>query len=152
MNGATPDAVPGMHDSPDVSQHSFGELLGNVAQDLSTLVRQEIDLAKAELRQDAVKAGKAGGMFTGAGIAGHMVLIFLSVALWWGLSNVMDGGWAGLIVAVVWAIIAAALFVVARGQLSKMRGMPQTVETVKQIPPALKPEPDAIKYEQGAHR
>ena len=122
------------------ADRSFGDLMGEVTRDLSTLVRQEVELAKAELRDEGRKAGKAAGMFGGAGLAGHMVLLFLSFALWWGLANVMDQGWAALIVAVIWAVIAAVLFAVARGQLRAVRGMPRTTETVKDIPPALKPD------------
>ena len=145
MSTTTPDAAPGMSGPPDVSQRSFGELLGEVTEDLSTLVRQEIELAKAELRQEATKAGKAGAMFAGAGVAGHMVLLFLSVALWWGLSNVIDGSWSALIVAALWAAVAAALSISARAQMRQMRGLPRTVETVKEIPAAMKPD-------EGVHR
>jgi hypothetical protein len=120
------------------SQSSVGELLGEITRDMSQLVRQEVELAKAELRQEATKAGKAGGMFGGAGVAGYMVVLFLSFALWWGLSNVMDQGWAALIVAMIWAVIAAVLFAVARGRMREIRGLPQTSETARGIPAALK--------------
>jgi len=129
----------------DVAQRSFGELIGEVAQDLSTLVRQEMDLAKAELRQEAGKAGRAAGAFGAAGVAGHMVLLFLSFALWWALANGMDEGWAALIVAAVWAVAAAVLFTVARAQLRRVRGLTRTTETAKQIPDALKPEPGGYR-------
>jgi hypothetical protein len=125
---------------PDVAQRSFGELFSEVSQDLSALMRQELALARAELRQEAVKAGRAGGLFAGSGLAAHMVLLFVSIGLWWGLSNVMDGGWAALIVAAVWAVVGAVLYVSARSQLDRVRGMPRTVETVKNIPPALHPD------------
>ncbi|GAB7052216.1 phage holin family protein [Catenuloplanes indicus] len=128
-----------MTQGPDVSQRSFGELLGEVTQDLSTLVRQEVELAKAEMRQEAAKAGKAAGLFGGAGVAGFLVLLFLSFALWWGLANVMDQSWAALIVAVLWAIVGGVLFTLARGKAREMRGMPRTAETAKEIPQALKP-------------
>jgi hypothetical protein len=130
---------------PDASQRSFGELVGEVAQDLSTLVRQEMDLAKAELRQEATKAGRAAGSFGAAGVAGHMVLLFLSFALWWALANGMDEAWAALIVAAVWAVAAAVLFAMARAQVRRVRGLTRTTETVKQIPDALTPD-------RGDHR
>ncbi|MDP9795958.1 putative integral membrane protein [Catenuloplanes nepalensis] len=128
-----------MTQGPDVSQRSFGELLGEVTQDLSTLVRQEVELAKAEMREEAAKAGKAAGLFGGAGVAGFLVLLFLSFALWWGLANVMDQSWAALIVAALWAIVGGVLFTMARGKAREMRGMPRTAETAKEIPQALKP-------------
>ena len=123
-----------------VSERSFGELMGDVSQDLSTLVRQELELAKAELTEQAAQAGKAGGMFAGSAVAGHMVLLFLSIAAWWGLSNVMDGGWAALIVAAVWAVVAAVLYVTGRSRWSQVRGLKRTVETVKDIPGAMRPD------------
>src|SRR3954464_15226034 len=101
---------------PDVEGVSVGQLLGEVSKDLSTLMRQELDLAKAELKVEAKKAGQGAGMFGAAGFAGYMVLLFLSLALMWGLANVMDTGWAGLIVAAVWAVIGAVSFVLGRAR------------------------------------
>ena len=125
-------------DGVDVSQASVGDLLGDVTRDLSTLMRQEVELAKAELRQEATKAGKAAGAFAGAGFAGYMVLLFLSFALWWGLSNVMDQGWAALIVAAIWAVIGAVMYTMGRGRARQIRGLRQTTETVREVPDALK--------------
>jgi len=123
----------------DVRQASVGELLGDVTRDLSTLMRQEVELAKAEIKTEVSKAGKGAGMLGGAGFAGYMVVLFLSIALWWGLSNVMDQGWAALIVAAIWAVIAAVLFVTGRTKLRQVNPKPErTVDTVKQVPDALK--------------
>ena len=117
---------------------SVGELFSDVAADLSTLMRQEVELAKAEVRQSAVRAGKGAGMLAGAGIGGHMVLIFLSVALWWGLGDKTGHGWSALIVAAVWLVIAAVLGLMGRKELSTVSGVPQTAQTVKKIPAAVK--------------
>jgi uncharacterized membrane protein YqjE len=117
---------------------SLGELVGEVSRDLSTLMRQELELAKAELKESATRTAKGAGMMGGAGYAALMTLFFLSVALWWALSTVMDGGWAAVVVAVVWAVIAAILFAVGRSQMKKVQGAPQTVETLKEIPETLK--------------
>ena len=127
-------------DRPQVQQTaSLGELLGEVTKDLSTLMRQEVALAKAEVKQEATKAGKGAGMLGAAGFAGYMVLLFLSITLLWALDNIMDTALAALIVAVLWAVIGAVLFVMGRAQLKKVRGPEQTIETVKEVPPALKP-------------
>ena len=126
---------------PDVEGTSVGQLLGEVSKDLSTLMRQELELAKAELKVEAKKAGQGAGMFGAAGFAGYMVLLFLSITLLWALDNVMDTSLAALIVALLWAVIGAVLFVVGRAQLKKLRGPEQTIETVKEVPPALKPNP-----------
>jgi hypothetical protein len=118
---------------------SLGELLGDVTRDLSTLMRQEVELAKAELKQSATKAGKGGGMLAGAGVAGHFVLVFLSLALMFALGALMPLGWAAVIVAVIWGIIAAILASIGRKELKQIQGMPQTSETLSEIPPTLKP-------------
>lgn len=122
----------------DVSESSVGELLSEVTRDLSTLVRQEVELARAELRADAGRAGKAASMLGSAGLAGYLALLFLSCAVWWALANVMDPAWAALIVAAVWGVIAAGLYSVGRERLGQLRGMPRTNQTVKEIPNALK--------------
>jgi hypothetical protein len=120
------------------SRPSVGELLSNVTQDLSALVRQEVDLAKAELKQSATRAGKGGGMLAGAGYAGHMTILFLSVALWWGLGTKTGYGWSALVVAAVWLVIGAILAIIGRKEIQSVKGVPQTAATVKKIPDAIK--------------
>jgi len=129
-------------DTHDVGQQSVGELIGEVSRDFSTLMRQELELAKAEIKTEVAKTGKAAGMLGGAGFAGYMVALFLSCALWWGLENVMDAGWAALIVAVLWGVIGAVLFATGRSRLRTVHPKPErTVDTVQRIPGALKPQP-----------
>lgn len=123
--------------SPD-AQPSVGEAFSDVAADLSTLMRQEVQLAKAELRQSATRAGKGAGMLAGAGVAGHMVLLFVSAAAWWGIGDSIGRGWSALIVGAVWLIIAAVLALAGRREVTAVRGAPQTVQTVKEIPDAVK--------------
>ena len=125
---------------PDVEGTSVGQLLGEVSKDLSTLMRQELELAKAELKVEAKKAGQGAGMFGAAGFAGYMVLMFLSFALWWALANVMDVGLAALIVAVIWGVIGAVAYVMGRKKFAEVNPKPErTVETLQQVPGALKP-------------
>jgi hypothetical protein len=120
------------------SLRSLGALVSDISQDLSMLVRQEVALAKAEAKESARHAGKGAGMLAGAGVAGQLALVFLSVAVWWGLGNAIGRGWSGLVVAVIWAVIAAVLAAVGRGQLKQAPGLPRTTDTVKDIPDALK--------------
>lgn len=63
---------------------SIGEILSDVTTDLSVLMRQELELAKAELKQTATRAGTGAGLFGGAAVAVHMVLLFVSISIWWG--------------------------------------------------------------------
>jgi hypothetical protein len=116
---------------------SIGELFSAISADLSTLIRQELALAKAEVRQSATRAGKGAGLLGGAGYAAGMVLLFLSIAAWWGIGQWTGNAWSGVIVAVVWAIIAAILYAVGRSKLREVEGVPQTTETAKKIPSAL---------------
>jgi len=117
---------------------SLGDLISEVTQDLSTLVRQELELAKAEVQQSAARAGKGAGLLGGAGVAGYFVLLFLSIALWWAIGSATGLGWSALIVAVIWGIIGAVLYVMGRNSLKSVRGIPKTADTVKKIPDALK--------------
>ena len=117
---------------------SLGELVGEVMRDLSTLIRKEVELAKAELTDTAKKAGAGAGMFGGAAYGAMMAVLFLSIALWWALGYLVGNGWSAVIVAVLWAIIAAVLYSAGRTQVKKVRGAPQTVETLKEIPETLK--------------
>ncbi len=118
---------------------SLGDLLGDVTRDMSMLMRQEVELAKVELKQSVSRAGKGGGMLAGAGVAGHFVLLFLSLALWWALGNLMGLGWSGVVVAVLWGVVAAVLAAKGRKELNAVKGLPQTAETLQAIPPTLKP-------------
>ncbi|GAA4036438.1 MULTISPECIES: phage holin family protein [Arthrobacter] len=118
---------------------SLGDLLGEVSQDISTLIRQEVELAKVELKQSTARAGRGAGMLAGAGVAGHFVLLFLSVALWYALGVLMGLGWSAVVVAVLWAIVGAVLASKGRAELKSIKGMPQTAETIQEIPETLKP-------------
>lgn len=123
----------------DVSNLSVGQIVGAVSNDLSTLMRQELALAKAEVRQEASKAAKGAGMLGGAGVAGWFVVLFLGNALWWALENVMDAGLAALITAVVFGVVAGTLALLGRARLKAVDPKPErTIDTVQQIPDAMK--------------
>ena len=117
---------------------SIGQILGDVSRDVSTLMRQEVALAKAELRQSGTQAGKGIGMYVGAAVAGMLFLVFLSVCVWWAVGGLIGRGWSALIVAVVWAIVAAILAMVGKKEFERIRGLPQTAETMSKVPNALK--------------
>jgi hypothetical protein len=116
---------------------SIGEMLTEISGDLTLLMRQEVELAKAEIRQSATRAGKGAGMLAGAGVSGHMVLLFVSIAAWWGIGNETGRGWSALIVAGVWLVIGAVLALTGKKEIAAVTGAPQTADTVKKIPNAV---------------
>ena len=121
-----------------VGDRSLGDLISEVTTDLSTLMRQELELAKAELQQTATRAGKGAGMLGGAAVAGYFVLLFVSIALWWAIGSATGLGWSAVIVAVIWGVIGGGLAALGRKSLRSVRGLPKTADTVKKIPDALK--------------
>jgi len=119
--------------SEEVAETSVGELIGNISNDLSQLFRQEVELAKAEVQAEAKKAGKAAGMLGGAGFAGYLAVLFLSLAAVFALDAVMPAGWAALIVAVVWGIVGGVLYANGKKKLKNVDPMPRrTVDTLKE--------------------
>jgi hypothetical protein len=117
---------------------SLGDLLGEVSRDLSTLFRQEVELAKAELKESATRAGRGAGLMGGAGVAGFLALLFLSLAIWVALGYLIGLAWSGVIMTVLYGVIALVLLSAGRKQLKTIRGMPDTAETLKRIPETIK--------------
>lgn len=120
-------------------EESLGDLFSSFTTNVSTLFRQEVQLAKAEATASAKQALAGIGMFVGAAIGGLLLLIFLSASLMWALAETMHVGWAALIVAVIWAIITAVLAVLGKNRFDQMRGLEQTQETLQEIPPTINP-------------
>lgn len=117
----------------DGDHASVGELVGEVGRDLTLLMRQEMALARMEMKEEATKAGKGAGMLGGAGYAGHLLLLFGSLAGVFGLAHVIDIAWAALVVAGAWAVIAAVLALSGRRKLRAVHPKPQhTMETLKE--------------------
>jgi hypothetical protein len=123
----------------DVSGASAGELIGEATRDLSVLMRQELALARAEIMAEAKKAARGWGMLGGAGFAGYMVLLFASLAVWWGLAEVMAPGWAALIVTAIWAVAGAVLYTRGRQRMREVDPKPErTAETAGKVSGTLK--------------
>lgn len=114
-----PGDYPG-EGQPGEPNRSLGDIVGDITKDLSSLVRQEVELAKTEVKQEAVKAGKGAGMLGGAGVAGHTMLVFLSLFLMFLLDFWMDLAWAALIVTALWAVIAGVLALTGRKELKRV--------------------------------
>lgn len=117
----------------DTKDASVGQLVAEIAADLSHLMRKEIELAKAEVKEEAVKAGKGAGIFGGAGFAGYMALLLGSFAAAFGIGSQIGLGWGALIVAGIWGVIGAVLFFKARKQFRAFNPKPErTIETLKE--------------------
>jgi uncharacterized membrane protein YqjE len=117
----------------DPADQSIGGILSEVVGDVTRLFRQEVELAKAELRQEATKAGKAAGMLSGAGVAALLAAVMVSLALAAVLDEVMHPALAALVVGVLWAVGAAVLYSTGRQRMREVSPIPQqTVETLKE--------------------
>jgi hypothetical protein len=122
----------------DVSEVSVGELVSQVTTDLSTLMRQELELAKAEVKAEVKQGGKAAGMLGGAGGAGYFAILFLSLTIMFALAELFGEGpgahaVAALIVTVLYGIAAAVLFLRGKKEMQQVSPTPtQTVETLKE--------------------
>ncbi|HEU5141997.1 MAG TPA: phage holin family protein [Solirubrobacterales bacterium] len=118
----------------DLRGSSTGELLKQLSEKSSELVRQELELAKAELTEKGKQAGKGAGILGAAGVVGLLAAGALTAFLILLLSEAMDGWVAALIVTVVYGAAAAILGLMGRTRVKE--GMPpapeQTVESVKE--------------------
>lgn len=120
-------------DASDARERPIGELVKDLSQQTSTLVRKEIELARAELQQQGKLAGKGAGLLGGAAVAGLLALGALSAALIALLDKAMATWVAAVIVMALWAIVALALAQAGRKSLKRATPpAPQTVETVKE--------------------
>jgi hypothetical protein len=125
---------PGFETGDDLRERPLGELLRMLSQETTTLVKQELELAKAEVQQKGKQAGVGAGFLGGAGIAGLLALGALTACLILALANVMPDWLAALIVAVLWGAVAAVLALRGRDKV-KDAAPPvpeQTAETLKE--------------------
>ena len=133
MGGGAPGAGHTTGTSDASSTRSLGEIVGDITQDMSNLVRQEIDLATSELKREVAKVGKGVGMFGGAGAFGYLALIFVGLTLTWLLDNWIPLELAAFIVALLWGAIAAALALKGRQEIKNANPeLPVTQQTLKE--------------------
>jgi MFS family permease len=118
----------------DLRERPIGELLKQLSDETTTLVKQELDLAKAEMAQKGQQAGKGAGMFGGAGILGFLAAGALTAALIMAIDKATDNWVAALIVAVVYAAIAGILALQGRNKVREAvpPAPEQTIESVKE--------------------
>ena len=120
-------------DAPEARERPIGELVKELAGQTSTLVRQEIQLAQAELTSKGKTAGRGVGMLVAAAIAGLLALIALTAGLIAALDTGLPLWLAALIVMALWAIVALVLAKAGQKALQQATPpVPQTVETLKE--------------------
>jgi hypothetical protein len=113
-------------------ERPIGQLIGDITDDLSRLFRQEVELAKAEALQEGRKAAVAAANIAAAGVAGVLAATLLSLAAMFALAELMHIGWAAVIVALLWTVVAVALQAAGRQKLRSVAALPQTTETLKE--------------------
>lgn len=118
----------------ELHERPVGELLKQLANETTTLVRQELELAKAEMRDKAGKAGLGFGMWGAAGVTALLAAGALTAFLILALDGAMPNWLAALIVGLVYAAIAGVLYLLGKRRVQEA-GSPvpeQTIETVKE--------------------
>lgn len=116
-----------------VAEQSLGELVATATRDMSVLVHKEIELAKAELAQQAQQAGIGAGLLGGAGFLGFFALVLASFAGAFGFADGLNiANWAGfLCMAGVYAVLAGVFAVLGIGRVKRVGPPEQTKRTVK---------------------
>jgi uncharacterized membrane protein YqjE len=120
--------------SAELHDRSVGELLKQLANETSTLMRQELELAKAEMREKAGKAGPGFGMWGAAGAMALLALGALTAFLILALDGAMPNWLAALVVALVYGTIAGLLYRLGKQKVDEA-GSPvpeQTIDTLKE--------------------
>lgn len=111
---------------------SVGQLVAAASKDMSTLIRAEIDLAKAELREDAKHAALSGGLFGAAAYVASLAVVLLSFAAAYGLVAAgLHEAWAFLIVGGAWLLLGMLFALVGRGRAKRIGPPTRTIRTVK---------------------
>lgn len=118
----------------ELRDQSTGDLVKQLSQQVSTLVRQEVELAKVEMADKGKKAGVGLGMFGGAGVAALLALGALTAFLILVLHQAIPAWAAALVVTLIWGAVAGVLALQGREKVKEV-GAPipeQTAESVKE--------------------
>jgi uncharacterized membrane protein YqjE len=120
--------------APDVpADAGLLDLVGRLGSDLTHLVQTEVELAKVEIKEEVTNTAIAAGLLSGTALSGYFVLLMLSFAAAYGLAEVMPTGFAFLIVAVLYALVAGTVYVLGRKKLATVTLVPKkTVRTMKE--------------------
>jgi hypothetical protein len=139
--GASPTATP----PPDPAQASTGELIGQLTDQLSRLVRDEVRLAQAEVTQKAKRLGMGAGLFGAAGVVALLGVGALVTAAILGLATVMPGWLAAILVAIVLFVVAGLLALVGKKDVDQA-APPLPTETIASV------QADIVTVKEGISR
>jgi len=119
---------------PSQQEESLGTLVAQATEQISALVRSEIELAKAELRFDAKRVGTAAGLFGAAAFIAHLCLILASFAIAYGLVSLGVWQWAAFaLVTLLYLLVAGVLVLIGMRRLKGLTGMRRTTRTLKSL-------------------
>lgn len=122
-----------LNTTPLRPEKSLGELFSDFTSDLSRLFRQEVALARTEVKEEATRAGKASALLVVGGLIAYLALMFASFTLAWLLDEWMHTALAFLIVTILHVVVAGILVIQGRKRLREVSPVPQqTVETLKE--------------------
>ncbi|HVE75032.1 MAG TPA: phage holin family protein [Mycobacteriales bacterium] len=114
------------------TEPSLGQLVASATRDLSSLMRQEVHLAKVEIKQEVSSAAQGAGLFGGAGVAGLMALIFLSISAAYGIEHLgVPLGCSFFLVGIGYLVVAGGLVLSGKRKLARVGPPEQTIQTVK---------------------
>jgi uncharacterized membrane protein YqjE len=132
--GETPAITAAREPDRGLRDESMGELFKQLSDELSTLVRQELRLAQAEMTEKGKKAGIGIGMFGGAGLVSFLALQALTACLVALLATAMDVWIAALIITVVYAAVGGVLAITGKKRVAEaVPPVPeQTAATLKE--------------------
>lgn len=134
-------------------EESLGALVAQASSHISTLVRSEIELAKAELRFDAKRVGTATGLFAAAAFMAHLCLILGSFTIAFALQQWLPTWAAFLIVTVFYLVVAGLLVLIGVRRLKGLAGMRRTTRSLKELKEIATPDGELpLAGELGTHR
>lgn len=125
-------------------EDSLGTLVAQASSHISSLIRSEIELAKAELRFDAKRVGMAGGLFAAAAFMAHLCLILASFTIAFVLAQWLPNWVAFLIVTVFYLLVAGLLVFIGIRKLKGLAGMKRTARSIKGLKEIATPEEQTL--------
>jgi uncharacterized membrane protein YqjE len=114
-------------------ERPLGELLSDMGKSLQVLLSKEVELAKAELSEQASRAGKASAMLGVGAVTGFLAVLLVSFAAAWGLAEAIAPGLAFLTIGLLYAVTAVLLIVTGKSRMQRVQPVPrQTVQTLRE--------------------